>query len=284
MAADQTTNRHHETTFSTSDNLKLYQQWWEPEKPLKAMVAIVHGLHEHSGRYAHVADHLTGAGYGVRTFDLRGHGKSEGIRGYTPSFDHFLDDLDIFMAQVRDWQPGKPLFLLGHSMGGLVVASYVVHRKPDLTGVLLSGAALRVSDDFSPFLIRISSLISKLFPKLSTIKLDSSFVSSDPDVVKRYQTDPLNYNGGTIARTGAEIISATRRLEPLMASFALPVLIMHGTYDRLTDPQGSVNFHNAAASEDKTLKLYNGFYHEIMNEPEQMTVFNDITAWLDQRV
>ncbi len=275
--------QHHETTFQTADNLQLHEQWWQPEENIKAVVTIVHGLHEHSGRYRHVAEYLVQHGYAVRTFDLRGHGKSQGKRGYTPSFDHFLDDLEIFLNHTRKWQPDKPLFLLGHSMGGGIVTYYVISRNPKLTGVLLTGAAIKTSNDFSPMLIRISKWIGKLFPKLATIKLDSNYVSSDPKVVERYKTDPLNYNGGTIARTGAEIIRANREIQSSMESFSLPVLIMHGTFDRLTDPEGSVQLYNRAASRDKELKLYNGFYHEILNEPEKEKVLEDIVAWLEKR-
>ena len=223
-------------------------------------------MHEHSGRYRHVAEYLTQHEYAVRTFDLRGHGKSGGKRGYTPSFDHFLDDLEIFLNRVREWQSDTPQFLLGHSMGGGIVALYVISRAPKLTGVLLSGAALKESEDLPPMLIRISGLLGKLLPKLATIKIDSNYVSSDPQVVENYKSDPLNYTGGVIARTGAELIRALREIQSAMESFSLPVLILHGTFDRLTDPEGSVQLYNRAASTDKELKLYNGFYHEILND------------------
>jgi acylglycerol lipase len=273
--------RHNQGNFKAADGLSLFEQWWRPETGPKAAVAIVHGLAEHSSRYAHVAEHLARGGYAVDTFDLRGHGRSEGRRAFIRSFDEFLADLDLFLARVRSRHRRTPVFLLGHSMGGGITPLFVITRKPDISGLILSAGALKISDDISPLLIRMSGIVGRILPKLPTIKLDSSAISRDPEVVKHYDNDPLNYRGGTPARTGAEIVRATRRIQAQMEAITLPLLILHGTADRLTDIEGSKQLYARAASSDKTLKLYDGLYHEILNEPEKARVLEDIVQWLD---
>jgi len=169
-------------------------------------------------------------------------------------------------------------------MGGAIVTRYVLTRQPRLRGVLLSGAALEVSKEISPLLQRLSSVIGAWAPTLKTIKLDSKAVSRDPAVVEAYEQDPLNYHGATYARTGAELIRTTSLIQQDMEQFRLPVLIMHGTADRLTEPDGSRELHRRAAAADKTLKLYEGLYHELINEPEKEQVMQDILAWMDEHL
>jgi acylglycerol lipase len=273
--------RHNQGNFKAADGLSLFEQWWETETGPKAAVAIVHGLAEHSSRYVHVAEHLARGGYAVDTFDLRGHGRSEGRRAFIRSFDEFLADLDLFLGRVRARHRRTPVFLLGHSMGGGITPLFVITRKPEIRGLILSAGALKISDDISPLLIRMSGIVGRILPKLPTIKLDSSAISRDPEVVKHYDNDPLNYRGGTPARTGAEIVRATRRIQAQMEAITLPLLILHGTADRLTDIEGSKQLYARAGSSDKTLKLYDGLYHEILNEPEKARVLEDIVHWLD---
>ena len=273
--------QRNEGSFESTDGLRLFEQWWQPEAAPKAAVVIVHGFAEHSTRYTHVAEHLSSHGYAVATFDLRGHGRSEGRRAFIRSFDEFLADLDLFLARVCERYKGIPVFLLGHSMGGGITPLFVITRKPDINGLVLSAGALKISSDISPLLIRISGIVGRILPKLPTIKLDSSAISRDPEVVKSYDSDPLNYRGGTPARVGAEIVRATRRIQAQMEAITLPLLILHGTADRLTDVEGSKQLYARAGSKDKTLKLYEGLYHEILNEPEKGQVLDDVVQWLD---
>lgn len=273
--------QHNNGIFEAADGFKLYEQSWFPKSEPKAVVIIVHGYAEHSGRYAYVAEYLCGYDYVVETFDLRGHGKSEGKKTYVKSFDEYLKDLDQFLIRTRGKYPEKPIFLFGHSMGGVIVTLYAITRQPKVKGLLLSGAALKISDDISPLMLRLSPIIGFLFPKLPTIKLDSTAVSRDPEVVKWYDNDPLNYRGGVPARTGAEINRATKCIQSQMESIELPLLIMHGTADRLADPEASKKLYSRANSKDKTLKLYEGSYHEILNDPEKARVMDDMMKWLD---
>jgi acylglycerol lipase len=273
----------YEGMFEAADGFQLFERWWTPEGETKAAVVIVHGFAEHSGRYFHVAESLINSGYAVYTFDLRLHGKSGGAKAFVRSFDEYLSDLDVFLDRTRERQPQKPLFLLGHSMGGSISTLFAITRKPDIRGLLLSAAALKMGDDISPILISLSGIIGTILPKLPTVKLDSSAISRDPKVIESYDNDPLNYRGGTPARTGAEMVRATKIMQERMGEIDLPLLIMHGTEDRLANIDGSRQLQERARSSDKSLKLYEGLYHEILNEPEKDQVMTDIIEWMDAR-
>ena len=272
-----------ETTFVTPDNFALFERTWLCEKA-KGIVIITHGVAEHSGRYEHVAQSLVAGGYTVVAFDLRGHGQSSGRRNYINSFQDHLNDLGTIIIQTRASFPDLPIFLFGHSMGGGIVTQFAIERHPDVKGLLLSGPSVKVSDDISPLLQKLSGILSVLVPKLPAIKLDSSGISKDPKVVEAYDNDPMNYRGGILARTGAEILKSTRIITARASEISLPVLIMHGTADKLADVSGSKMLYEKVSSEDKTLKLYDGLYHEILNEPEQDQVKSDILAWLDTHI
>ncbi|MDD5766083.1 MAG: lysophospholipase [Candidatus Marinimicrobia bacterium] len=264
------------------DGTRLFTRCYKPSQPAKAVVLVVHGLAEHSGRYEHVADFLTNAGFAFETFDLRGHGKSGGTRIFINSFDDYLRDLDLIMTEVKRHHPDLPIFLLGHSMGGAIATLFTITRKPEIAGLILSAATLKISDSISPFLVKIAPIIGKLFPKLPTIVLDKNAISRDPAVVQKYDEDPLNYRGGIPARTGAELNLAIGRIQLQMETLELPVLILQGTVDRLSDIRGSQMLSDLAKSEDKTFIRYDGFYHEILNDPEKIRVLTDIRNWIDK--
>jgi len=269
-----------ETTFLTADQFTIFEKTWSCDAP-KGLVIITHGIAEHIGRYEHVAQALVRGGYQVIGWDLRGHGKSLGKRNYINRFTEYLDDLAEVLKRVRKNYPELPIFLMGHSLGGGITTYFTIDRKPNVSGLVLSGASVKVSDDISPLLQKISGVLSVLVPKLPAIKLDSSFISKDPAVVTDYDTDPLNYRGGILARTGSELLKSTKIISARMAELELPMLIMHGGEDKLADVSGSEMLHAKVSSKDKTLKIYEGLYHEIMNEPEKEQVFADILAWLD---
>ncbi len=264
---------HHERgMFDARDGFRLFERWWLPKDASKATVVIVHGYAEHSERYVHVAQYLTGQGYGVYTFDLRYHGRSGTPKAYVRSFDDYLSDLDVFLERTRAREPGKPMFLLGHSLGGAIVTLFTITRKPDLKGIILSSPALMISDEVSPFLIKISGFIGRILPKLPAVKLACTAISRDPEVVRCYDADPLVYRGGTPARTGAELVRAIKIIQARMEEITLPVLIIHGTEDRLAKIEGSRQLYDRVNASDKTLKIYEGLYHETMNEPEEEQV------------
>lgn len=275
---------HTDGWLQTEDGLDLYEQTWYQTEEQRAVIFIIHGIAEHCNRYADKAQRFVEHGFVVESFDLRGHGQSDGRRNYVERFEDYLEDVEIKLLRVQERFPGLPLYVLGHSMGGLIMLDYYLERNPQWDGALLSAPAVKISDDISPFLVKISSVISTLFPKLPVVQLDSSAISRDPEVVDAYENDPLVYRGKTLARTGAEIVKATKYVQDRLEQVRLPLLIMHGTGDQLTDPEASKQLYERAESQDKTLKMYEGLYHEIMNEPEKEQVFSDIFEWLETRV
>jgi alpha-beta hydrolase superfamily lysophospholipase len=273
-----------EARFAATDGTELYERWWLPVRAAKATVLIVHGLGEHIGRYERLATDLNARGYAVFGYDHRGHGRSGGLRGYVESFARLVDDAETFLAHVRLRRPPEPIFVLGHSMGGTVVTTWAVTRPPKVRGVVLSSPGLKVADGFSPLLIKVGHVLAQFAPKVPTQKLSSKFVSRDPAVVAAYEADPLVYHGGVRARTGAEILDAMERIHGQMEQLSLPFLVFHGTEDRLTDCQGSRDLHSRAGAQDKTIHLYDGLYHEALNEPERERVLGDLVSWLDAHV
>ena len=278
--------QHDAGTLTASDGLTLATRRWMPTSRPKAVVVLVHGIGEHSGRYAHVATHLMLHDYAVHSFDLRGHGRSEGEpRVYVDSFDEYLEDLAQFLRHVRSEAPRLPLFLYGHSMGGGIAANYVVERGTDgLAGLVLSSAALKIPADLSPLLQKAAGVLSRLVPKIPLTKIDPDDLSRDPAVVRAYLEDPLVYTGGVRPRVGAEILRVTDHIQNHIDAFTLPLYLYHGTDDKITDPAGSRSVYERAPTDDKTLNLYEGFFHETHNEPERERVLKDLTDWLDAHV
>jgi alpha-beta hydrolase superfamily lysophospholipase len=269
-----------EGTLGAADGRRLFTRRWLPESAPRALVAIVHGYAEHSGCYAHVGEALAARGYAVHAVDLRGHGLSDGDRAIVPSFAEYLVDVRAFLRHVRAAADGRPIFLLGHSMGGAVVALELAVDHPPLAGAMLSGAAV----GRTPSVVRaVVTAIGRLAPRLPLIKLNAADVSRDPEVVRRYEDDPLVYHGRIRAGLAAAMARAAQRIERDAATITLPILIMHGTDDQLASPDASRALFGAVSSTDKTLKMYKGLHHEILNEPEQQQVIADITAWLDAR-
>lgn len=271
--------------FDSSGGRHIYEQWWRPDvgEP-RGVVAICHGFAEHSGRYSQVAAYLNGRGYVVEALDLRGHGRSDGVRVHVHSFNEYLNDLHRFLKNVRRRNPGLPVVLLGHSMGGGIAALYVITRQPGLAAVVLSGPA--IGSDFIKLSRphRAALKLMSVAPRLRLPSLPATAVSRDPEVVRVYQEDPLVFRrGATVAHTLAGI-RALDRVALEMENFQLPLLIVHGTADLPVPIEGREEFHRRSHSSDKTLKLYESLYHEVLNEPERLDVLGNIAEWLNQRL
>ena len=276
--------QHSEGIFKAVDGLNLFERQQRPDGSVKAAVVIIHGYGEHSGRYDYVAEYLVCHGYAVYMFDLRGHGKSEGARAFVRSFESYLSDLTRFLDRVNEREGGKPVFLLGHSMGGTIVTLLAITQNLRVRGLILSGALLKASEKISAPLHLFISIAGTIFPAFPVFKeINSNKVSSDPRVAKRYDDDPLVYHGKLLAREAREINRAIERIQRQMEAISLPLLILHGTGDRLVDIEGSKQLYARAGSPDKTIKLYEGFYHEILNEPGKDRVLSDVVAWLQTR-
>ncbi|MDO8966040.1 MAG: lysophospholipase [Algoriphagus sp.] len=274
-----------ETSYTTHDGLKLYLQAWMPEKP-KAGMLLVHGLGEHSGRYGHIVEKLNVLGVAVFTFDGRGHGKSvEGKpTAYFDSYEDYLKDIDALFGKVKAYLPGLPAFLYGHSMGGGLVAAYILKFKPEAKGVILSSPAIKEAEGTSYFLITISGLINRLLPKLKVLKLDILGISRIPEEVEKYKKDPLIYQENIPARTGYELYQMMQFIQQKAGEFGLPFLLIHGEADRLTNPNGSELLFEKAKSADKTLKIFPGGYHELVNDSDREEVMQVIVDWVGERI
>ncbi len=275
---------HKEGHFEGVGGFQLYYQAWLPEGEPRAVLLVAHGLAEHSGRYGNLVDYLVPQGYAVYALDHRGHGRSQGQRVYVERFSHYLDDLKTFFDLVRGWHPEPKLFLLGHSMGGTISLAYTLRHQDELDGLILSGAGVKAGGDIPAALIIVGRLLSVLTPKLGVLGLDSAAISRDPAVVQAYDDDPLVYRGKATARLGAELAKTIEAFPAQMTQIRLPVLILHGSADRLANPEGSRLLYQRAQSADKTLKIYDGFYHEIFNDPGHEDVLADLVAWLEERV
>lgn len=268
----------------TDDGLTLSTRQWSSNRSSRATVLLVHGYAEHCRRYDHVAECLVNAGATVFAYDQRGYGRSDGKTAYIDTFDQYLNDLDDILDHVRSRPPDRPIFLFGHSMGGLVVLKYVLDNTPSVDGLLLSSPALEINPDLAPLLRKIAQWIGWLFPTLPTSRSPQEAISRDPAVVEEANNDPLNYHGRVPARTGAEMLKAGEAVRKHLPDVHLPFLVFHGTADVLTNPEWSKRLYEKASATDKTLHLYEGLYHETFNEPEQQRVLTDISNWIRDRI
>jgi alpha-beta hydrolase superfamily lysophospholipase len=272
--------RHGDGAFIGALGLKLYEQWWRPASgEPRAVLVIVHGLKDHSARYAEFADRLAQHGYEVRAFDLRGHGSSAGMRAYVSDFDEYPSDLEIFVERVR--RPDTPLFVMGHSMGGTIVTDWLLTRRPQVTGIILSAAALRI--DAAGFSVGMTKFVGAVLPRLAVFSLDLDKFSRDPRVAEQCKDDPLVDQGKGPARTAAQLAGAIDFVRDHMEEVTVPFLALHGGADEITPPQGSRDLTERARSADKTLRIYDGLYHDLLHEPEKEQVMSDIAAWMDAR-
>jgi acylglycerol lipase len=257
----------------------IFWQSWSPVQA-RGVVIIVHGFGEHSGRYEHVARRLVAAGYATYALDHRGHGRSAGQRAVIDRVDDAVADIDQVVTLAGDAQPGLPVFMLGHSMGGLLAVEYALEHQDRLAGLLLSGALAAL--DAAPAPARLMArMLSMVAPTAGMVALDASLISRDPQVVAAYRSDPLVHHGKLPARTVAELMAAGRRFPDRVPEISVPTLIMYGSEDRLCPPSGSVMLGDRIGAADVTIKPYEGLYHEILNEPERETVLDDVCAWLD---
>jgi alpha-beta hydrolase superfamily lysophospholipase len=272
-----------EFTRRTSDGAQLYYQGWAPDDAPRAAICLVHGLGDHSGRYSHVAAHLNAAGYALLAYDQRGHGKSDGRRGHSPSYDRAMDDIGLLISEGEERYPGLPRYLYGHSLGGSLVLNYALRRKPALDGVIATSPGLRPA---MPIAGWKQALIGPLYNRLPGLQLpnglDITGISRDPAVVEAYRRDPLVHDRASV-RFGADILSSGEWALEHAVEFPLPLLLIHGSADRITSPEASQEFA-AKAGDRCTFLLLDGFYHETHNEPEAHLALNATVGWLDAHV
>lgn len=263
-----------------------YRQWatksGKHQESPKAVVMLIHGLGEHCQRYNNLADHLNANGYVLSSMDLPNHGNSEGQKGHVDSFTLFQDAAVGLHARIKSEYPDTPIFLLGHSMGGLISTRFLMDHQEKFKGALLSGAAIESPQAPPAWQVSLISLIAKILPKSGMLELDGNLVSRDSKVVAEYFSDPLINDQKLSAKLLVEFFNTMDEVKQGANVIKLPMMIMHGTDDRLTAPSGSQWLFDSIASTDKTLKLYDGLFHEIFNEPEAPSIYAEVVAWLDQ--
>ncbi|OHC67809.1 MAG: hypothetical protein A3H93_16485 [Rhodocyclales bacterium RIFCSPLOWO2_02_FULL_63_24] len=265
--------------LQTADGVGLAGQAWIPPAP-HAVVALVHGIAEHSGRYAFLAQRATERGLGLVSVDLRGHGRSPGERSYVERFDDYLLDVDALLEQARQRAAGRPVFLMGHSMGGAIALRWLAQRKQPVAGLILSSAALRIGRDVPRFLLALAPLLSRWAPRLRGTRIDPALISRDAAAVAAYVGDPLVSLKAPPARTGAELLQAMVANRAAASGLALPVYLFHGDADRLTDPGGSREIHDAWGGADRILRLWPGSRHETLNDLDREAVATELLEWV----
>ncbi len=271
--------RHVDFELRSPDGLRFYGQCWTPEAEPRAAVCLVHGFGEHSGRHGHLAEYLTARSYALLGVDLRGHGRSEGRRGHTPSWDTLLDDVARSLDDTRQRFPGLPVFLYGHSMGGLIVLSFALRRRPSLAGVVATGPLLRLKVEPPAWERTFVGLAVGVLPTLSIPSgIDPMTLAHDPQVARAYVDDPLVF-GRISLRLAQDLMTEGPWVLAHAAEFPLPLLLMHGDADKINSFAASKEFAERVPV-DCTFRAWPGLYHEIHNEPEQGEVFAEVVAWL----
>jgi len=267
-----------------ADGEALYRCSWVPSGPVRAQCTLLHGYAEHCHRYKAFIEALNKAGIAVFSFDYKGHGRSAGRRSYITSFRSLIPDAVTTLRWAADQVPNVPRLVFGHSMGGALGALLAMEYSELLDLLLMTSPTVKVSEDISPFLQKISGVVSVVLPLIPAARLDPELISRDPEVVKDYLEDPLVYTGGVLARTGNTLLSTQSWVLERAELLRTPFITLHGGADGLADPQGSIVLHERASSDDKTIQIYDGLYHEILNEPEQDQVRADLLDWIDKRI
>ncbi len=274
---------HREGEFKGQRGTRIWYQVWRPEAA-KAVVALAHGLGEHSGRYNNVVGWLVPRGYAIYALDHRGHGRSGGRRGHVDRFSDYLDDLQHLVGLASAAEPGRPVFLLGHSLGGLIALAYAIERPQGLQGVVASSPGLRRRFEVPPSKLFLGNLMSRIWPTFTQHSgLPASGLSHDPQVALEYVGDKLVHDLVS-ARLFIEITTAAEQVLSDAGRLAIPCLLLQGEDDPIVDPQATREFYTRASSADKALRTYPGFYHEGFNEVGKERPLGDLVAWLDAHV
>lgn len=271
-----------QSSFEGVGGLKIATRSWQPEGTPRAVMILIHGFNAHSGYMVWPAEQFAANGFACYALDLRGRGESEGERFYVEEFSDYLTDVDSLVDAARSENPGLPVYVLGHSAGGVIATSYVYEHQDEIAGLVCESFAFDVG---LPHLVQLAlEGIAKLVPHLHVFSLNNADFSRDPEHVERMNNDPLIHKESQPAETARVMLLAADALKEHMPNFRVPVLILHGTEDKATRPEGSQHFYDNAGSADKTLKLYEGHYHDLLADIEKEKVMADILAWLSERV
>ncbi len=276
-----------EDWLTASDGRQIYFRSIRPEEEddVRAVLLVIHGLSEHSGRYEHVMAHFAERGFACYAPDHRGHGRSARTLGDLESMDDVVGDVGVLHRKALAAHPGKPVCIFGHSMGGLISTLYVQRASDEVHALVVNGAAMDIPDDVPPLLIKVSSLLGKLVPRLGVQPFyEPQKLSRDAAVLAEVERDPLFYKGRLRARTGAQILKGIETAIAGLQKMELPLLVTHGSGDETVPPRASEVLFGGAASEDKTLHFFEGLFHEVHNEPERDEVLTLWSDWLLERL
>ena len=279
-SAAQVAMRRREFTTAGLGGLDLYAQAWLPDDHVRSVVVVAHGLGEHSGRYAGLAEMLVGAGHAVYALDHRGHGRSPGARANIDRFEHLVSDYGAFAGRAARQHPDAPVVLLGHSMGGAVAFATALRLPGAIRGVVLSAPALAAAEAASGTRKLLARVLSTVAPNTGVWRIDASRVSRDPGVVQAYMADPLVHHGAVPARTVVELLDAMGGFLFQAPKLRLPTLVLHGTRDALVPVEATRPVYQALDVQRRTIKYYEGLFHEVFNEPERAQVIADLLHWL----
>ncbi|MDT9014030.1 alpha/beta hydrolase [Novosphingobium sp. APW14] len=271
-----------EFTFTGAGGVSIFATSWLPDGVPRDHLVLAHGYAEHLGRYRAVAEFFTASGYAVHALDHRGHGKSGGVRAVIDSFANADADIDQLVDRVRAESGLNQIKLIGHSMGGSLALNYALNHPEKLSGLVLSGPA--IGGGLPKVQALLLGIISKIAPALGMIQLDADAVSRDPQIVADYKADPLVFLGKVPARTAREMMHAITTYPSRVGAMQMPCLLMHGGADSLVRAEDARPVFAAIASRDKTVRIFDGLYHEIFNEPERLEVLGIVKAWLDARL
>jgi len=271
-----------EETVPGADGLKIFVRSWRPATPARGVVAICHGVNSHSGYYLWAAEQLVASGLAVYALDLRGRGKSDGERFYIESINDYLNDVDTVVKLAKSREPGLPVFLLGHSAGGVISCVYTLEHQSELAGLICESFAFQVAAP--DFALAVVKGLSHIAPHAHVLRLKNEEFSRDPKVVQAMNDDPLTEHETQPTKTVAELVRADERLKEEFRLITLPVFILHGSADKVTRPGGSQLFYDSAGSSDKTLKLYDGHVHDLLNDFGKEVVIGDIKSWIEARL
>jgi alpha-beta hydrolase superfamily lysophospholipase len=272
-----------EESFNGSDSLTLFRRAWRPDGSPRAVLVNLHGLGDHSGLYPMVSDYFVPRGFAVHAPDLRGNGRSLGQRGYVHSWSEFRTDFDCFLGLVRQEEGNLPLFLMGNSLGALVVLDYAQHHPDGLRGVIAVAPPLGKLGVPAP-LLALGAMLSRVWPRFSLeTGMDLTGLSRDPAVMARVLADPLFHRRGT-ARLSTEVTATIARLHAEAPSFPLPLLILHGSADRMVPPEGSRSYIQKVGHPDKQLLEYPDSYHGLLGDLNGPEVLRDLEHWIERRM
>jgi alpha-beta hydrolase superfamily lysophospholipase len=276
-----------ERTFDGVGGVRIVYDIWAPADigvTPRAVVVLSHGLGEHAGRYHHVAARFGEDGLITYALDHRGHGRSGGKRVLVKDIAEYTGDFDTLVGVATKEHPGLTRIVCGHSMGGGIVFAYGVERPDDYDLMVLSGPAVAAQSAVSPLLLRVAKTLGAIAPGLAVQELDVDAISRDPAVVNAYNTDPLVHHGKVPAGIARALLTVGETMPQRAPALTAPLLVVHGSEDRLIPVDGSRQLVDAVGSSDVELKIYPGLYHEVFNEPEREQVLADVVSWISARL